>query len=454
MSPPDFRRYGRTMIVPGVGGHAQVKLGHSCVLLCGAGGLGCPAALYLAAAGVGELIIVDDDIVDGSNLARQIGHSNDAAALGSYKADSLAAACTRMCSASVRVRSVATRLTHANALGLLEGVHVAVDATDNVRARYVLSDACVLAGIPCVSASALGMHAQVSVYAAVSRVRVGGEVTLQRGPCYRCVHPAPPPADSVQSCSDAGVLGPVVGVAGSMCAMEAVKLLFRSMDTPTDVLTPSPSPRRIIDCSQGDAPLQTLSGRLCVYDGGDAQARTYRLRGHNPSCIACGDPHSRRIASMDDCARWCDEHGLSAAEACAQAPTTSSAPEHMHGSIPCMSVKAFGDLLYAHRSGGDAAAFHVIDVRHVAQFSIAHIRGSVNVPLPAIRACVTHNHELACVREALGGVSRARVHVLCRRGVDSVVATTLLMQCGVPAINVCGGLASFSAHVDASFPVY
>ncbi|MGH9464923.1 MAG: molybdopterin-synthase adenylyltransferase MoeB [Thermoanaerobaculia bacterium] len=211
LSPSELARYGRQLVLPEVGRPGQERLKGARVLLVGAGGLGSPVALYLAAAGVGRLTLVDGDRVERSNLHRQIlyGESD----VGRPKLEA-AAARLREANPHVEVRPVAERFTAANAAALVADHDVVVDGTDNFTARYLVNDACVLAGKPNVFGSVLRFEGQVSVF------------WSPRGPCYRCLFPEPPPAGLVPSCAEAGVLGALPGIVGALQANEALKLVL------------------------------------------------------------------------------------------------------------------------------------------------------------------------------------------------------------------------------------
>ena len=203
-------RYSRHLLVPEIGIEGQLKLLDAKVLLLGAGGLGSPTALYLAAAGVGTLGIVDDDEVDLSNLQRQIIHSNDR--VGVAKVDSAEQAINGL-NPDVEVVKYQTRLDSSNIMEIIEGYDVIVDGVDNFPTRYLLNDASVRLKIPVVSASILGFDGQLSVFAPYE------------GPCYRCLYPTPPPAELAPSCGANGVLGALPGVMGVLQAIEVVKLV-------------------------------------------------------------------------------------------------------------------------------------------------------------------------------------------------------------------------------------
>ncbi len=246
-SEDEIHRYSRHILLAEVGGIGQAKLKAARVLVIGAGGLGSPLALYLAAAGIGTIGIVDDDHVEISNLQRQIPHTTDR--IGLQKAESAAIA-VRAINPGVRVEIHDTRLTPDNALDLVGRYDMICDGTDNFATRFLVSDACVLAKRTLVSAAVLRFEGQLSVF----KPHAGG-------PCYRCLYPEPPPPGVVPSCSEAGVLGAVTGVMGTLQATEVLKELLGIGDT--------------------------LSGRLLVWDALATRFRTVKLR-PDPSCASCG----------------------------------------------------------------------------------------------------------------------------------------------------------------------
>ncbi len=211
LRPEQLERYSRHVLIPEVGEEGQLQLLDSKVLLIGAGGLGSPAGLYLAAAGVGTLGIIDADVVDSSNLQRQILHTVDR--IGTPKVDS-AEATIRALNPDVAVVKYATRLTSENVLDVITGYDVIVDGTDNFPTRYLLNDASLVAGIPVVHGSIYQFEGSVTVY------------KPHDGPCYRCQYPEPPPPELAPSCAEGGVLGVLPGVIGTLQATEAVKLLL------------------------------------------------------------------------------------------------------------------------------------------------------------------------------------------------------------------------------------
>jgi molybdopterin/thiamine biosynthesis adenylyltransferase/rhodanese-related sulfurtransferase len=220
MSRPDVdadfsERYSRHLVLPEIGLAGQQRLGGATILLLGAGGLGSPAALYLAAAGVGTLRLVDDDVVDRSNLQRQVLHTE--ARIGQPKVESAAVALSAL-NPRTRIEAINERLTGANVERHLQGVDVAIDGADNFPARYLLNDACVHLGVPLVYGAVHRFHGQVSVFDAGRRRGIA--------PCYRCLFAEPPSADAAPNCAQAGVLGVLPGVIGLLQATEAIKLIL------------------------------------------------------------------------------------------------------------------------------------------------------------------------------------------------------------------------------------
>ena len=240
----EVARYSRNILLAEVGGTGQARLREAHVLVVGAGGLGCPLALYLAAAGVGQIGVVDDDLVELSNLQRQIAHAT--ARIGRHKTESLAAAVTAL-NPGVRVEPHPVRLAAGNAAALVAAYDLVCDCTDSVATRYLLSDACMLGGKTLVSAAALRFDGQLATF------RPGG-------PCYRCLHPAPP--GQQPSCGDSGVLGAVTGVMGALQATEALKELLGIGET--------------------------LAGRMLLWDALGARFHAMRLD-RDPACPVCGD---------------------------------------------------------------------------------------------------------------------------------------------------------------------
>jgi sulfur-carrier protein adenylyltransferase/sulfurtransferase len=246
LSAEQRNRYQRHLLLPEVGETGQQALLDSKVLLLGAGGLGSPAALYLAAAGVGTIGIIDMDVVDESNLQRQILHNMDR--IGERKVDSAKKTLT-LINPDVNVVTYDVRLGADNILNIIDGYDVIVDGTDNFPTRYLVNDASLLKKIPVVYGAIFRFEGQASVF------------HPYEGPCYRCLLPEPPPAEMAPSCAEAGVLGVLPGIIGSIQAMEAIKILLGLGDT--------------------------LSGRLLAYDALEESFRTFKVP-RDPDCPACG----------------------------------------------------------------------------------------------------------------------------------------------------------------------
>ncbi|HKW26946.1 MAG TPA: molybdopterin-synthase adenylyltransferase MoeB [Terriglobales bacterium] len=276
LSNDEVLRYSRHLIMPEVGMEGQLKLKAAKVLCIGAGGLGSPLALYLAAAGVGTLGVVDFDVVDYTNLQRQVIHTT--ADVGRKKLES-AAETVKAINPFVQLRPFETRLTSENALELFRDFDIIVDGTDNFPTRYLVNDACVLTGKPNVYGSIFRFEGQVSVFA------------TKDGPCYRCLYPEPPPPGLVPSCAEGGVLGILPGLVGVMQATEAIKLIL----------------------GKGEP----LIGRLLLVDALGMRFRELKLR-KNPECPACGQHPT--VTKLIDYNEFCGIRGE-------EKPVASNVPE-------------------------------------------------------------------------------------------------------------------------------
>ena len=255
----DLRRYSRHLLIPEVGLAGQERLSRARVLVIGAGGLGSPVLAYLAAAGIGRIVVVDDDTVDVTNLQRQILY--DTADVGAPKA-SRAAERLRALNPQIAIDALAVRFDAGNARELVRLVDVVVDGSDTFSTRYLVNDACVLEGKPDVHGAIFRFDGQLSVFGAPG------------GPCYRCLYPEPPPEDLVPSCSEGGVLGVLAGMVGTFQANEAIKLIL-GIGTP-------------------------LVGRLLLIDALDARVRDVRIA-RDPACPLCGEtPTITEVGGVPD----------------------------------------------------------------------------------------------------------------------------------------------------------
>lgn len=321
LSPEEIRRYARHLILPEVGPEGQRRLKAARVLAVGAGGLGSPLTLYLAAAGVGTIGLVDFDVVDESNLHRQILFGS--ADVGRPK---LAAAVRRLADVNPHVKVVPfeTRLTSKNALEILRDFDIVADGTDNFPTRYLVNDACVLLGKPNVYASIFRFEGQASVFWA------------EKGPCYRCLYAEPPPPGLVPSCAEGGVLGVLPGLLGTLQAAETVKLALGAGEP--------------------------LIGRLLLVDALSMRFRELKVR-KDPACAVCGpNPTVQRLIDYE---AFC---GVSPEE-----PLVSSAAMHDH------EAEISVEELKARRDRGDALV--LVDVREAGEWAISDLPGSIKIPL-------------------------------------------------------------------------
>jgi molybdopterin/thiamine biosynthesis adenylyltransferase/rhodanese-related sulfurtransferase len=324
LSNDEILRYSRHLIIPEVGMEGQRKLKAARVLAIGAGGLGAPVALYLAAAGVGTLGIVDFDVVDFTNLQRQVIHGTSD--VGRSKLAS-AEETIREINPNVRVVPYAAKLSSENALEIFRDYDLVVDGTDNFPTRYLVNDACVLSGIPNVYASIFRFEGQASVLA------------LPDGPCYRCWYPEPPPPGLVPSCAEGGVLGVLPGIMGTLQAMEAIKLILGIG--------------------------QPLKNRVLLFDALQMRFRELKLR-KSPDCPICGP--NRTIHELIDYQEFC---GIRGAESAPQA-----ADDTMQTVTP-------SELKQELDSGKDV---FILDVREPHEYEICCLEGATLIPLGQVPA--------------------------------------------------------------------
>jgi adenylyltransferase/sulfurtransferase len=317
LSKDEILRYSRHLIMPEVGMEGQLKLKQAKVLCIGAGGLGSPLALYLGAAGVGKLGLVDFDVVDFTNLQRQVIHGTSD--VGRTKLQS-ARDTLQEINPNVEIETFETRLSSDNALDIFREYDIVADGTDNFPTRYLVNDACVLLGKPNVYASIFRFEGQASIFYA------------EQGPCYRCLYPEPPPPGLVPSCAEGGVLGVLPGIMGCIQAMETIKLIL----------------------GRGDS----LIGRLLLFDALGMKFRELKLR-KNPDCPICGT--NRTITKLIDYEQFCGIRG----------------EEHMpvQTGIPEITPAEVKEKMDAHEP------FVLIDVREPHEYQICRIPGSKLIPL-------------------------------------------------------------------------
>jgi sulfur-carrier protein adenylyltransferase/sulfurtransferase len=378
LSQEELVRYSRHLLIPQVGVEGQKALRASSALIVGAGGLGTPLAMYLAAAGVGRLGILDFDTIDLSNLQRQVMYgTND---VGASKAEKAKARIEQI-NPHVQVDLHKVKLTSQNALTLFKDYDVIVDGTDNFPTRYLVNDACVLLGKPNVYASIFRFEGQVSVFWA------------KKGPCYRCLYPTPPPPGLVPSCAEGGVLGVLPGIVGSLQANEAIKVLL-GIGEP-------------------------LIGRLHLFDALDMNVVTLKVQ-KNPSCPVCGpNPTVTKLIDYE--------------EFCGIAP--------LNAPSDAMNIRP-GDLKRKMDRKEDVV---LLDVREPFEYEIAHIPGSVLVPMSQFQQ-----------REAeLERFKDKEVVVHCHVGGRSSQIAGYLRRKGFRNVkNLTGGIRAWSADVDPETPQY
>jgi molybdopterin/thiamine biosynthesis adenylyltransferase/rhodanese-related sulfurtransferase/molybdopterin converting factor small subunit len=378
LSNEEVARYSRHLIMPEVGMTGQRKLKAASVLMIGTGGLGAPVGMYLAAAGVGRMGLVDFDVVDASNLQRQIIHGTKD--VGRPK---IASARDRIqdINPHVEIETHETRLTSENALRLFVNYDVIVDGTDNFPTRYLVNDACVLTGKPNVYGSIFRFEGQASVFWA------------ERGPCYRCLYPEPPPPGLVPSCAEGGVLGVLPGIIGAIQANEAIKIILGAPDI--------------------------MVNRLLLFDAWRMRFRELKLR-KNPDCPVCGD--NPTIKELIDYEEFC---GITQ-----QAETK-----------PTMEEITATELKQRLDQGDD---IQIIDVREPHEYEIGQIPNSTLIPLGQV---LNRMNEINPERETV-------VH--CKMGGRSAKAIDALQRSGFSGklINLKGGITAWSDEVDPSVPKY
>jgi adenylyltransferase/sulfurtransferase len=388
LSNEEIARYSRHLIMPEVGMEGQRKLKAASVLMIGTGGLGAPLGMYLAAAGVGRLGIVDFDVVDSSNLQRQIVHGTRD--VGRPKIESARDRLSDI-NPHVRIETYETRLTSDNALELFRDYDIIVDGTDNFPTRYLVNDACVLAGKPNVYGSIFRFEGQASVFWA------------ERGACYRCLYPEPPPPGLVPSCAEGGVLGVLPGIVGAIQANETIKLILGAGEP--------------------------LINRLLLFDAWKMRFRELKLR-KDPACPVCGEQAT--IRELIDYEAFC---GLRPPTAGATNATNTTEEKAQMEEMTATELKQRLD------KGDD---IQIIDVREPNEFEIGRIPNSNLIPLGQV---VGRMSEIDASRETV-------VH--CKMGGRSAKAIEALQRAGFTGrlVNLKGGINAWSNEVDPSVPKY
>ena len=380
LSHSEILRYSRHLLIPEVGLEGQRKLKAASVLVIGTGGLGSPVALYLAAAGVGTIGLVDYDVVDYSNLQRQVIHGTSG--LGTLKVES---ARQRMLDLNpdIQVKVYNEPFTSANAMQIARDYDILIDGTDNFPTRYLTNDVSVLLGKPNVYGSIFRFDGQVSVFDA------------QRGPCYRCLFPEPPPPGLVPSCAEGGVLGVLPGTIGTLQATEALKLIL-------DIGEP-------------------LIGRLMLYNALDMSFEFVRLR-KNPACKVCGP--EPEVTELIDYEAFCGVPGH----------------DHEEGSVGGGWDITAPELAERMRQGNH---LRLLDVREPHELEISSLEEAQLIPLGQLAARLS---ELDSAEDMV---------VFCKSGTRSARALELLVSAGFRKVkNLKGGINAWAREVDPTLPLY
>lgn len=409
----EYERFSRHLILPEVGLEGQKRLKAASVLCIGTGGLGSPLLLYLAAAGIGKIGIVDFDVVDHSNLQRQVIHGTSW--VGKPKIESAKNRIHEI-NPFCQVELYNTHLSSANALDIVKDYDVVVDGTDNFPTRYLVNDACVLLGKPNVYGSILRFEGQATVFnykggwqRPVDWEGLSAAEKSDRrrknldwvyddnlpAPNYRDLYPDPPPPGLVPSCAEGGVLGVLCGIIGTIQATETIKIIL----------------------GQG----RTLSGRLMLYNALDMSFRELKLQ---------PNPVRPVIDRLIDYEQFCGIPQAKAAEAAQQA------------SMSEITVQELKQIL-----DSGASDYVLLDVRNPNEYQIAKIPGSVLIPLPEIES----GEGIPKVKEATNG-HKLLVH--CKSGMRSAKAIGLLKEAGIEGTNVKGGILAWSREIDSSVPEY
>jgi adenylyltransferase/sulfurtransferase len=394
LSNDEIARYSRHLILPEVGMEGQQKLKAAKVLCVGTGGLGAPLALYLAAAGVGTIGLVDFDTVDASNLQRQVIHST--ATVGMLKVDS-AEIMLKGLNPHLNVVKYNTMLTSANALEIFKDFDVIADGTDNFQTRYLVNDACVLTGKPNAYGSIFRFEGQASVFG------------TEEGPCYRCLYPEPPPPGLVPSCAEGGVLGILPGLVGVIQATEVIKLILKIGEP--------------------------LIGRLLLVDALGMTFRTLKLR-KNPDCPVCGT--NPTVTALIDYDQFCGVPKPASVGPLEVARDKAVGDLPIVDGIPQISVGALKAKLDAKED------IFVLDVREPHEYPIANL-GAPLIPVGSLASRIT---ELAAEKNR-------EVIVHCRSGARSQKAALILKSAGFTNVsNLTGGILAWADKIDPSMPKY
>ncbi|KAK7454559.1 hypothetical protein VKT23_011311 [Stygiomarasmius scandens] len=388
----EYRRYGRQMILDGFGLEGQLKLKQASVVVVGAGGLGCPALQYLAASGIGRIGIVDHDVVELSNLQRQVLHNEQT--IGMPKAQSAAISLKRLDS-NVNLDVITEALTSDNAVAVLSSYDIILDCTDNPPTRYLLSDTAVTLGKPLVSGAAQKFEGQLAIY------NFG-----KTGPCYRCLFPKPPAPENAGTCEETGILGVVTGVVGNLQALEAIKIITGLHDG---------TPSLLLFSALGSPPFRSI-----------------KLRSRKPTCPACGEEGKKLGEIRDiDYVQFCG----------------GAAPDWEKSGLAEGSPKQRISVRDFKHSVDNSTKIKIMDVRSPTEFGICHLPNSTNVPLKILasnpHAYIPDAETQTYIVCRLGNDSQIAADAL-----RDLISEDIVVK------DVIGGLRAWSRYIDPNFPVY
>jgi len=396
LSGEEYQRYSRQMIVPNFGIEAQLQLKAAKILIIGAGGLGCPAATYLAAAGPSHIGLVDGDIVEKSNLHRQFAHATSR--VGQTKVSS-AITFLKDLNPNVVYKAYETHLSTSNAEEIVREWDIVLDCTDHPTSRYLISDICTLLGKRLVSASAFQKSGQMMVL----------NDPPGHGPCYRCIFPKPPPPESVVGCGEGGILGPVVGTMGVLQALETLKVITR------------------------EAPPE--KNMMLLFSGmAETPFRSIRMRGKRKDCFACGENPGLTLEGLKTSMDYVQFCGV-------RRPVSLLQPEER------VSVKDYAESIMG-------KGHVLLDVREKELFGLCHLAGAVNIPIGRFM-----NYRGDEVPDWVTGTipGGEPIYVVCRVGNDSQIAAQKLMDMGLGKNgrfigDIEGGLVAWQQVVDPDMP--
>ncbi|KAM0563188.1 hypothetical protein ACHAPJ_000904 [Fusarium lateritium] len=401
----EYERYSRQMIVPNFGLQGQLRLRKAKVLLVGAGGLGCPAAAYLAGSGIGTIGLVDGDEVEVSNLHRQVAHATGR--VGMSKVQS-AITFLKELNPTITYNAHNTHLTPQNAQDIVSGYDLVLDCTDHPTSRYLISDICVLLSKPLVSASAFQTSGQLIVL----------NNPPGKGPCYRCVFPTPPPPDSVIGCGEGGIIGPIVGTMGVLQALEAIKMITTG------------------DLEAHDREAKTPM--LLLFTGtADTPFRSVRMRGRRKTCLACGDENGLTLNELKTSMDYVQFCGI-------RQPVNLLKPDER------ITAKEYETL-----SKSEGKEPLLVDVREKEHFDLCNISGSVNIPISRFMSVRGETTPEGWPTELAPSTP---IYFVCRIGNDSQIAAQKLKDLGLGNNgerfigDILGGIKSWKDTVDPTVP--